>query len=162
MDVHEPAQTFEVVEMLTAEEDMFCLAVVEYGGNLREAWVTTFGACAAPAARAKALMLRPHIAHRIEDLQGSIKEGHLISVASHLTELANIRDMSKNMGAVNVALQAEIHRGKVAGYYAGKGENTPKVDEATRLERLKSRLLGMMPDDVTDVPSRESAPAQVH
>lgn len=110
---------------LTAQQDMFCLAVIEYGGNIRKAYEEAFGVGAStPLARGRALLALPQVALRIRELTESVKEAALVSLGSHLTELADIRDLAKETGQLKTALDAETARGKVAGFYIGK-EGTP-------------------------------------
>ena len=106
---------------LTAKEDMFALAVIEYGGNLRKAYEEAFGVGdSTPIAKARALLGRPEIALRIRDLTEAVQENALVSLGSHLVELADIRDLAKDQGQLKVALNAEEARGRVAGFYIGK------------------------------------------
>jgi hypothetical protein len=122
-----PASHGEVVDVapplppLTAKEDMFALAVIEYGGNLRKAYEEAFGVGdTTPVAKARALIARPEIALRIRDITESVQENALVSLGSHLVELADIRDLAKYQGQLKVALNAEEARGRVAGLYIGK------------------------------------------
>lgn len=128
-----PASTGEIVDIadfdlppLTLEEDNFCLAIIEYGGNLAQAYRAAFAPfanardLAAPVARARALLAQPKIALRIKDLTEVIAENTLISLGSHLTQLAEIRDLAKSQAQLKVALQAEEARGRVVGLYIGK------------------------------------------
>jgi len=105
---------------LTVDEDTFALAVIEYGGNLRAAWIAAFGEHHTPTAKARELLAVPRIAKRVQALTAAIADSSLISLGSHLLELANIRDMAKFNGQLKVALEAEKSRGTVAGFYAGK------------------------------------------
>lgn len=105
---------------LTVEEDTFALAVVEYGGNLRSAYIATFGTQNQTLARANLLMQRPEIVARVRDLMGVVSENALISLGSHLIELADIRDLAKATGQLKTALSAEESRGRAAGLYIGK------------------------------------------
>lgn len=116
---------------LTLDEDTFCLAVVEYGGNLRKAFQEVFGVdVTQPTARARALIARPEIQVRIQDLGSSVTEQSLISLGSHMVELAEIRDLAKSQGNTKDALASEIARGKVAGFYVGKGDSAPPTRPA--------------------------------
>ncbi|CAB4120845.1 hypothetical protein UFOVP2_23 [uncultured Caudovirales phage] len=135
----------EVIVGLSSEEDMFCLAVIEYSGNLGMAYQSVWPDTRAPLAQARELMLRSGIQERISELNGSIKDAALCTIESHLSELAVIRDLSKSMGNVKVALAAEQARGTVSGHYKSKGENTPDPVNATHLEKLASRLQNMLP-----------------
>jgi hypothetical protein len=128
-DVSLPGNDVVSLELpkLTSDEDMFCLAVVEYGGNLKDAYKATFGNDVGnPAARARVLMTRPEIVLRVRELMTSVSEGALISLGSHLVELADIRDLAKATGQLKTALSAEEARGRVAGFYVGKEGSAPK------------------------------------
>jgi len=122
-----------VLPALTSQEDTFALAVIEYGGNLRNAYEAAFGVGAStPVARARQLIARPEIALRIKELTDVVAENALISLGSHLVELADIRDLSKAQGQMKVALDAEKQRGVVAGFYVGKeGANSKPTGNGT-------------------------------
>lgn len=140
-------QVTEVAEKvyLPLDHDNFALAVIEYGGNLAAAYRAVFGAeVVFAAAKARELMALPEVAARIEDLQASVKDADLVSMSSHLIELAEIRDLAKTQGMLKVALNAEEARGKVAGFYAGKGEAPAPAPAQPRLEMLAERLIGLM------------------
>lgn len=116
-----------ILPPLTSKEDMFALAVIEYGGNLRKAYEEAFGVGdTTPVAKARALLARPEIALRIRDLTEAVHENTLVSLGSHLVELADIRDLAKDQGQLKVALNAEEARGRVAGFYIGKEGNNAK------------------------------------
>lgn len=115
----------QIVRTLTAEEDTFALGVIEYGGNLRKAYEEAFGLGARnPLAKARELLNRPEVAFRIRDITEVVQENALVSLGSHLMELADIRDLAKSQGALKVALNAEEARGRVAGFYIGKEGNS--------------------------------------
>lgn len=103
---------------LSIDEDSFALAVIEYGGNLASAYRSVFGDdVKAPTARGQALLALPQVQYRIQELSTTIKEAALVSLGSHVQELAQIRDMAKVQGQLKVALQAERTRGEVTGLY---------------------------------------------
>ena len=103
---------------LTVEEDSFALAIIEYGGNIGEAYRSVFGGkVSAPAARGKLLLQQPNIALRIRDISSAVHEDTLISLASHLDELSQIRDLAKLTGQIKVAYSAERSRGEAVGIY---------------------------------------------
>ena len=119
---------------LTLDEDTFCLAVIEYGGNLRKAFQEVYGVdVSQPTARARALIARPEIQVRIQDLGSSVTEQSLISLGGHMVELAEIRDLAKAQGNTKDALASEIARGKVAGFYVGKGDSAAPPRSAGEL-----------------------------
>jgi hypothetical protein len=118
-------EVVDVLPALTAMEDSFCLAVIEYNGNLSAAYKSVFGDVARPLASARGLMQRPEIIARVKSLTETVQEAVLVSMASHVTELADIRDLAKVQGNLKVALGAERARGEVAGLYIGKIGNAP-------------------------------------
>jgi hypothetical protein len=132
-----PPSTGEVIDVaprpLTLDEDNFALSVIEYGGNLGKAYQAVFGEVSNPTARARALLARPEIVLRIKDITESVADNALISLGSHLVELADIRDLAKNQGQLKVALNAEEARGKVAGFYVGKSDSAPSPRKAGEL-----------------------------
>lgn len=112
----------------TKEEDDFALAVVEYGGNVRTAYQAAFGdKDPFPVSRATQLIKRPQVALRIKELTDKINEASLVSLTSHLMELADIRDLAKMSGQLKTALSAEISRGTVVGLYRMSAQSTPPV-----------------------------------
>lgn len=117
------APAAQTEDFLTPEEDLFCLTVIEYNGNLKAAYAAVFGEMVThPLARAKMLMMKPQIQARIQDLNQTVRDHALVSMESHLLELAEIRDLAKIQGALKVAFSAEEARGKVAGLYVTKIE----------------------------------------
>lgn len=121
---------------LTREEDTFALAVIEYSGNLAEAYRATFGALVRhPGAKARTLMQRANVAARIQELTHAISDNALISLGAHMVELAGIRDLAKAQGNLKVAHNCEKDRGVVAGFYKdmvgvgvkGKGGDNPML-----------------------------------
>lgn len=112
-----------IVELppLAPDEDTFCLAVIEYGGNLGAAYKAAFGQDQTLAiARARELITRPEIAKRIQELTIATEEHALISLGSHLVKLAEIRDVAIDNMQLKTALDAEVKRGEVAGFYQSK------------------------------------------
>lgn len=120
-----PAEPVINTPPLTAADDNFCLAIVEYGGNLGAAYRAAFGDHVSnPAARARDLLCRPEIAKRINQLSRSVEESALISLGSHLESLARLRDKSEQLGMMNAAITAEVKRGEAAGYYKKMAQST--------------------------------------
>lgn len=124
-----------VVEVkLTPEEDTFCLAVIEHAGNLAAAHRAAFGPDQSyPLARARELIARPEIAKRIRFLSEAVEEHAIISLGSHLQQLARIRDHAFDNAQLKVALGAEKARGEAAGLYADKLPKDPSGKEGRPL-----------------------------
>lgn len=100
--------------VLTKLEDDLALAFVDCGGNV----ALTGEAMGMSAYEIRREIMRPHIAARIKQLTEVVTQSQLISIGSHLIELANIRDMAKKQGQLKVALAAERSRGEAVGIYA--------------------------------------------
>lgn len=129
------AETQYPLVSLTDEEDTFCLAVIECGGNLAAAYRQAFkiseeSESRGDALRARNLISRPEVAKRIRQLQEAVDEHTMISLGSHLGKLAEIRDLAMAKDQMKVAIQAERSRGEAAGFYsrapigAGKSGNS--------------------------------------
>jgi len=113
----EELHTVEYPE-LTVTEDTFCLAIIECGGNIQAAYKMTFGEDSPyPLSRGKELLGKPQVALRIKEITDKIQDASLISKGAHLYELADIRDIAKMSGQLKVALNAEVKRGEVVGFY---------------------------------------------
>lgn len=109
-----------MIPCLTNEEDSFCLAVIEYGGNLGAASRSVWPDVTHPIARARELLSRPEIAKRVQQLSAAVDEHSGISIGAHLTQLAHIRDLAIGQNQLKVALGAELARGQVAGFHSPK------------------------------------------
>ena len=119
---------------LSLDEDSFALAVIEYSGNIAAAYQSVFGTVKSPTARGQALLVLPQVQHRIAELSNTIKEVTLISLGSHLQELAQIRDLAKMQGQLKVALQAERTRGEITGLYEHLGQNAHNKNAPTNIQ----------------------------
>lgn len=105
------------------------MAVIEYGGNLAAAYCSAFGKESTnPIAKARLLISRAEIARRIEYLTELTQEHALISLGSHLQEMAQIRDLAKTSGQLKTAMEAERCRGVVAGFYKESKKDPDEVD----------------------------------
>lgn len=116
-----------IVVPLSADEDDFCLAVIEFGGNLGAAYRAIHGDVASPIAKAQRLISRPEIALRIKKIAEATQEHALISLGSHLLQLADLRDQSAKAGDLRTALAAEVKRGEVVGFYKDKVQSPDSV-----------------------------------
>lgn len=101
--------------LLSIDEDSFCLALIEYNGNLGAAYRSVWPDAKHPIAKARELASRPEVAKRIMQLGQAVNEQSMISLGSHLQSLADIRDQAMASGQLRVALSAEIRRGEVVG-----------------------------------------------
>lgn len=140
-----------ILEPLTAEQDAFALAIIEYNGNLKAAYLAVFGENApSPLANARMLSTNPSVVARVRALLFAAEEQDLISRSAHLAELAEIRDMAKKMGAPKVALEAERSRGEVVGFYKGKNDESISdlerelAKDAAALSKFVANTLGQL------------------
>jgi len=53
----------------------------------------------------------------IGELRAEYQKKYEVTFENHITELARLRDESKNKGAWSAAINAEVARGKAAGLY---------------------------------------------
>ncbi len=141
-----PVDESPLIEVLSSQEDSFCLAYIEYSGNVGKAFRSAYGdSCHSPTARGRQLMLKPAIVSRIRELSEANKEYTLMSLQDHLGELADIRDLAKGSGMYKVAMEAEVNRGKAAGLYTSKGEDiVPPMPADHNLNQLAGRLTGLL------------------
>lgn len=128
---------------LTNAEDTFCLGVLEFGGNLAAAYRAAFGTDAtSPVANAHLLLGRPEVAKRIRQLTEFVQQGALISLTSHLQELADIRDLAKGSMQLKVALDAEKSRAVAAGVIV-QAEDPDKKKAATLVLKIVNSPAGV-------------------
>jgi hypothetical protein len=59
----------------------------------------------------------PLVAKYIGELREEVQKKYEVTFENHITELARLRDESKNKGAWSAAINAEVARGKAAGLY---------------------------------------------
>ncbi len=143
------------LEPLTPEQDAFALAIIEYNGNLRAAYLAAFGETASsPLANARTLSAHPSVVARVRELLFAAEDQDLISRSAHLAELAEIRDMAKTMGAPKVALEAERSRGEVVGFYKNKADDSMTelertlAKDAAALSKFVANTLGQLADNL--------------
>lgn len=148
----------DIVPILTTDEDTFCLAVIECGGNLPAAYRQVFGDVSNAGAKARLLIQRPEIAKRVQALTVAVEEHALVSLGSHLIKLAEIRDLAMGTAQLKVALAAETKRGEAAGFYAGKVADPKKASSGPSVVIN----IGKTPQDVTEwAANRGNAPVVV-
>jgi hypothetical protein len=144
---------------LTAEEDTFALAVVEFGGNVAAAYRAAFGSEASFAiAKGREMISRPEIAKRVMELTKATDEHALISLGSHLMQLASIRDIAVEHKQLKVAFSAEKARGEAAGYYKDKVSSAKS--EAGGHATINIRI-GSSPGNLADWSTKHGKPPVV-
>ena len=61
--------------------------------------------------------LKPHVVTYIEELKEDFRVRNQITPEKHMARLNEIHQMAKEKGQLHTSLNAEVYRGKVAGYY---------------------------------------------
>jgi len=64
--------------------------------------------------------LKPHVVHHIEMLKEDFRVRNQITPEKHMARLNELHEMAKQKGQLHTSLNAEVYRGKVAGYYVEK------------------------------------------
>ena len=64
--------------------------------------------------------LKPHVVTYIEELKEDFRVRNQITPEKHMARLNELHEMAKQKGQLHTSLNAEVYRGKVAGYYVEK------------------------------------------
>ena len=85
----------------------------------------------------------PLVVKYIGELREEIQKKYEVTFERHITELAKLRDSSRDKGAWSAAINAEVARGKAAGLYVEqKIIRTGKLEDMTEKElELKMKQL---------------------
>jgi|TARA_R100000750_G_scaffold49309_2_gene34198 phage terminase small subunit len=105
----------------------------------------------------------PKIQARINELQKRAANRVTLTLASHLTDLKDIRDQALQNGSYSSAVAAEVARGKAAGLYVNKSELTinkielmSKEEILVRMQELYHETGGILPKStIIDLPVEE-------
>ena len=73
-------------------------------------------------AKASAALKADKVSIRVSKLRQEAQAKTIITLESHLNELELLREMAKEQGNINAAIQAEVSRGKAKGLYVTKVE----------------------------------------
>jgi len=77
----------------------------------------------------------PLVVKYIGELREEMQKKHEVTFEKHITELAKLRDSSRDKGAWSAAINAEVARGKAAGLYVEqKIIRTGKLEDMTEQE----------------------------
>ena len=115
---------------LTPRQDLFARLVAE-GKSQADAYREAYPKSQkwtdrAVWVKASALANSDKVAVRVSNLRQEAQERSVLTLETHLNELELLREMAKEQGNLNAAIQAEISRGKATGLYVTKVE----VDDA--------------------------------
>jgi len=90
--------------------------------------------------------LYPLVVKYIGELREEYQKQFAVTFESHITELAKLRDESRNKGAWSASINAEVARGKAAGLYVEhKIIRTGKLEDLSA-DELENRLKEIMED----------------
>ena len=88
----------------------------------------------------------PLVVQYIGELRAEYQKKYDVTFERHITELAKLRDESRNKGAWSAAINAEVARGKAAGLYVEqKIIRTGKLEDLSA-EELENRMKEIMED----------------
>jgi phage terminase small subunit len=115
------------VTQLTPKQEAFAQAVAT-GKTQADAYRHAFNASKMKAqtiqSKACLLMADGKVRARVAELRKPVVEAVQITLASHLSRLADLSDKAEQEGKYSAAVAAEIARGKASGLYVDKVENT--------------------------------------
>jgi len=135
------------IKVLTDKEKLFAKLYVEnmYSNNTLTNTDIAIAGYAKESAHQRAYenttyKLKPHVVKYIEELKEDFRVRNQITPEKHMARLNEIHQMAKEKGQLHTSLNAEVYRGKVAGYYVEK--QLIKQDESE--EEIEQRLKSIM------------------
>jgi len=86
--------------------------------------------------------LKPHVVNHIEMLKEDFRARNQITPEKHMARLNELHEMAKSKGQLHTAMNAEVYRGKMAGYYVERqlvksGDDLTLLTEDQLDERMK-------------------------
>ena len=88
--------------------------------------------------------LKPHVVTYIEELKEDFRIRNQITPDKHMARLQHLGKKAEDKEMLGVALNAEVHRGKMAGYYIDRKLNVNKditdMTEEELDEQIKSKM----------------------
>ena len=104
------------------------------------------GAARVTACRLQNPKLYPLVVQYIGELRTELQKKYDVTFSSHITELAKLRDESREKGAWSAAINAEVARGKAAGLYVEqKIIRTGSIDDLSA-DELEARMKEILDD----------------
>lgn len=79
----------------------------------------------------------PYIVEAINELKQDLYETSGVSMASHLTALKEMRDEARGDKHYSAAINAEVARGRVAGFYDLKNKTDESMDQMSKDELIE-------------------------
>ena len=84
--------------------------------------------------------LKPHVVTYIEELKEDFRIRNQITPDKHMARLQHLGKKAEDKEMLGVALNAEVHRGKMAGYYIDRKLNVNKEVSDMTEEELEQEL----------------------
>ena len=85
--------------------------------------------------------IKPHVVERIEELKEDFRIRNQITPEKHMARLNHLGRKAETKDMIGVAVNAEVHRGKMAGYYVEKkliaNQTLDELSEDQLEEKLK-------------------------
>ena len=85
--------------------------------------------------------IKPHVVERIEELKEDFRIRNQITPEKHMARLNHLGKRAEHKDMIGVAVNAEVHRGKMAGYYVEKkliaNQTLDELSEDQLEEKLK-------------------------
>ena len=83
--------------------------------------------------------IKPHVVERIEELKEDFRIRNQITPEKHMARLNHLGRKAETENMIGVAVNAEVHRGKMAGYYVEKKLIAISSLEDLSLEQLEEK-----------------------
>lgn len=81
--------------------------------------------------------INPYIVEAINEMKQDLYETSGVSMASHLTALKEMRDEARGDKHYSAAINAEVARGRVAGFYDLKNKTEESMDQMSKDELIE-------------------------
>ena len=111
----------ETALRLTPKQEKFCLEYLKTG-NASEAYRRAYDASKSKPESvnrlAKAMLDNVKIASRLDELKKPAVQEAMFTFESHLKRLKDLSEGAESAEQFSAAINAEIHRGKAAGFYS--------------------------------------------
>ncbi len=84
--------------------------------------------------------IKPHVVQRIEELKEDFRIRNQITPDKHMARLNHLGRKAETKDMIGVAVNAEVHRGKMAGYYVEKKLIANQTLEDMTEEQINEKL----------------------
>jgi len=84
--------------------------------------------------------IKPHVVERIEELKEDFRIRNQITPEKHMARLNHLGRKAETENMIGVAVNAEVHRGKMAGYYVERKLLAHQTLEDMTEEQINEKL----------------------